>query len=502
MNPSWFLMLSLVPGNPPTAPVPPVWPMQAGPNCPPGSRAILGQPCPPIGPPAPVLAIKLLGPAGSRVQWLPGTNAPTQPTPATAAVRPGYRYVAALSQLPGRDPAVTVYPVLEVLGSLAPRTTMNPMEYPAPFALSEADVQVALSGGLVTKFIYLEDPTKAVPVAAKPDQPLEFTDLNERDAEAAARANGRLVAILRLGDRAPDPEQLAGANWPGTLWLPGQDQLAAPARGPCLPAVAIPLYDPILGPKIGTEECVTDGNDKGDRLGIGPGQKLGGLNPTDVALEYTVNGKRRVATSNEVCICAPRFVLRKVDRFASGVDLLVRLDASQQIVPVKAASMNRYPGGFLERYKPQALEGRLRPALTFVVQGVAQMEALQKPMGLATVLGVQQSIGVIEPGEITSNLDQFVVHKQVEPVGPLQSGDEVTFTLNYRNSTRHPATDIILSDSLSGRLEYVQGSAQSDRPANITTLENEAGSVVVRFDIPGPIPPGKTGVVKFRAKVR
>lgn len=210
MNPSWFLMLSLVPGNPPTAPVPPVWPMQAGPNCPPGSRAILGQPCPPIGPPAPVLAIKLLGPAGSRVQWLPGTNAPTQPTPATAAVRPGYRYVAALSQLPGRDPAVTVYPVLEVLGSLAPRTTMNPMEYPAPFALSEADVQVALSGGLVTKFIYLEDPTKAVPVAAKPDQPLEFTDLNERDAEAAARANGRLVAILRLGDRAPDPEHSPG----------------------------------------------------------------------------------------------------------------------------------------------------------------------------------------------------------------------------------------------------------------------------------------------------
>ena len=92
--------------------------------------------------------------------------------------------------------------------------------------------------------------------------------------------------------------------------------------------------------------------------------------------------------------------------------------------------------------------------------------------------------------------------KEVEPAGPVQIGDEVTFTIRYRNGTRSPVSELVLSDSLSGRLEYVPGSSQSDRPANVTTEENEAGSVVVRFEIPGPVPPGQTGTVKFRARVR
>ena len=43
---------------------------------------------------------------------------------------------------------------------------------------------------------------------------------------------------------------------------------------------------------------------------------------------------------------------------------------------------------------------------------------------------------------------------------------------------------------------------EMDRPANVTTQPNEAGSVTVRFDIPGPIPPGGYGVVTFKARVR
>jgi uncharacterized repeat protein (TIGR01451 family) len=78
----------------------------------------------------------------------------------------------------------------------------------------------------------------------------------------------------------------------------------------------------------------------------------------------------------------------------------------------------------------------------------------------------------------------------------------VTFTIRYRNGTFHSVSDLLLSDSLSGRLEYVPGSAAADRPSNVTTTENEAGSVIIRFEIPGPIPPGQTGVVKFRARVR
>jgi hypothetical protein len=42
-----------------------------------------------------------------------------------------------------------------------------------------------------------------------PDLPIEFTDLNEEDAMKSAVANGRLVAVLRFGDRVPDGDELA-----------------------------------------------------------------------------------------------------------------------------------------------------------------------------------------------------------------------------------------------------------------------------------------------------
>jgi hypothetical protein len=55
---------------------------------------------------------------------------------------------------------------------------------------------------------------------------------------------------------------------------------------------------------------------------------------------------------------------------------------------------------------------------------------------------------------------------------------------------------------LSGRLEYLPGSAETDRPANFTTADNEAGSVIVRWDLPGVLLPGQAGMVRFKAKVR
>ena len=64
------------------------------------------------------------------------------------------------------------------------------------------------------------------------------------------------------------------------------------------------------------------------------------------------------------------------------------------------------------------------------------------------------------------------------------------------------ASDLVVSDSLSGRLEYVAGSAQSDRPSNFTVAENEVGSVLLRWELPGTLLPGQAGTIKFKARVR
>jgi uncharacterized repeat protein (TIGR01451 family) len=83
-----------------------------------------------------------------------------------------------------------------------------------------------------------------------------------------------------------------------------------------------------------------------------------------------------------------------------------------------------------------------------------------------------------------------------------QVGDTVTFYLKYSNHGGQPITDVAVSDSLTGRLEYVPGSAKSDRDAVFTTQENEAGSLILRWEVSGRLLPGQSGVVSFQAKVR
>jgi uncharacterized repeat protein (TIGR01451 family) len=78
----------------------------------------------------------------------------------------------------------------------------------------------------------------------------------------------------------------------------------------------------------------------------------------------------------------------------------------------------------------------------------------------------------------------------------------VTIVIRYANTGTKAATDIVISDSLSGRLEYVVGSSQTDRPSNFSAADNEAGSSVLRWELPGTLLPGQSGTIKFKAKIR
>src|SRR5262245_54183191 len=213
MNTPLYLLLPMALANSPSgsncsicptpSPIPPRF--QVGmpyppPECPPGP------PCPPIGPPAPVLAGRVIAPEGVKASVFPGSpGAKRFSAPSVFGFRPGYIYRLELTDLPGH-PGEAIYPVLEVRGSLVPRPGMKYMDYPAPIYIGRADIEKALAGVLVTKAIYLEDPGKALPVQSKPDQPIEFTDTNDESAFKAAMENGRLVAILRFGDRMPDDD--------------------------------------------------------------------------------------------------------------------------------------------------------------------------------------------------------------------------------------------------------------------------------------------------------
>jgi uncharacterized repeat protein (TIGR01451 family) len=135
-------------------------------------------------------------------------------------------------------------------------------------------------------------------------------------------------------------------------------------------------------------------------------------------------------------------------------------------------------------------------------EGTILLIGTTRPNIIGQVEGVLIKGALVEPAELNNGLCPLTVSKSVDPVGPVHEGDEVTVTIRYVNTGNRPITDIVLNDSLSGRLEYVVGSALSDRAANFATSENEAGSVVVRWEFPGKLMPGQGGIVKFKVRVR
>src|SRR5262249_21666891 len=147
-------------------------------------------------------------PEGVRVTAYPGTSlARSYNAPTVMGLRPGYIYRFELTNLP-YNPGKVLYPEVEVRGVLVPRAGMKYMDYPIPLVFSLADIDRVMQGAVITKVIYLEDPEKAIPTEVLPDHPVETPDDTERQAIRSAGENGRLMAIVRLGDRKPSHEEL------------------------------------------------------------------------------------------------------------------------------------------------------------------------------------------------------------------------------------------------------------------------------------------------------
>lgn len=454
--------------------------------------------------PAPLVAAKFLVPKDVRVTAFPGTAmSRIYDAPALMGLRPGYAYRFELSNLP-YHPGKALYPEVEVRGTLVPRPGMKYMEHPLPLVFSQADIEKAVKGAVVTKVIYLEDPEKALPAEVNPNAPVEMPDPTDAAAIKTALANGRLMAIVRMGNLKPTAEQLKPYAIDGTILLPGEKYLRTPVAPAAFPYHAHPLYDPLLGPMGPKEECFVDGGDKGDPLGIGPNGRLGGLNPTDVGVEYTIGGRRKVTTSNVVCICSPRFMIRRVETLPNGFDHQQRAMAHVGAVGTGSIRERQQPMLEIALTKPAGFEGRVRPSSFVGKVGTGFFIGTSRPAVYAQVAGIKVVGVVVEPEQLTAFpfLCPLTVTKSVDPPGPKEPGELVTITIKYANTGNKAVDDVVISDSLSGRLEYVPGTAQSDRPSNFAASENEVGSAVVRWELPGTLLPGQSGTVKFRAKVR
>jgi uncharacterized repeat protein (TIGR01451 family) len=523
----------------------------------------LPPPPPPASGPAPLLFVRVNGPQGMHASFYPGASPGRMyATPTVAGLRPGYIYRIKLSgQHRGAD--VNLYPTLEVRGSIRCLPCLNAAKFPAPVIFTEADLDAAMEGGLVTKVIYLEHPDRAAPTAATPDFPLETDVPPCPDPFAAAWEFGRPVLIVRLGERAVDEQELAQCATPGTVLMPGEHALAPARLPPCLPYFGWEFIDPHLGPRGPEEECLHDGGDRGLKAGIDGNGNLVGLDPEDSVAEYTDSqGRRRVVCSNRVCLCTPRYAVLRIVLPLGRIDVVVgpedRRDVyGQQLArsrtPSPTATQYEQMGAILGKKKPSeaaANNGPVRLSHLCVIEAehlvtgplakiggkgpdvlterekvilaqqmklALELSAQKKPSGVDTVIGTQVTAREEGPDEIRATVEtrdlSCVCEAPIPPDKPLvlckscdhcaaQSGEVVTFTLRYTNHGGKPMTDVAVSDSLATRLEFVPGSAQSDRNAVFTVQDNEAGSSVLRWEISGRLLPGESGVVRFKARVR
>lgn len=458
---------------------------------------------PPVIPPppeSPVVGIRIIGPPGSKATFYPDCLRSTDiEAPALIGARPGYIYQFRLGNLPqGKD--VALYPTIEVIGTLRLPPPLNGLQFPVPVVITEQDVDQVLAGAYVTKVIALENPDRAAPVQTSADAPLETVVPPERNLLEEAWVLGRPMLVVRIGHRQLSFEELSARAIPNTLLLPG-GPLGMPPVPPNVPYKCFPVTDPIHGLDWEEEGVIKDGGDAPPFAGLDAQGKLGGLGPKDTIAEYSDScGRRQLAISNRVCILVPRYVVVRTDITPVGYDLLVG-PAHKRVVVGQEVVLMRVPPIITDQVEqPEVMKNRQRPVSIQEAQTVITLEQM---LSTGLIIGQQGSQVVIGTAQKKCEppCKPLYLCKEADRL-TADIGDVVTFTLRYSNPGGQPIDDVVINDSLTGRLQYVVGSWKSDREANFSMQENEAGSLILRWEVPGKLLPGETGVITFQAKVR
>ncbi len=147
--------------------------------------------------------VQVRGPEGLEVSVAVGGQFDSpQSTPAMFGMLIGPVYRLKVTRIP-RNEGYEVYPTIEVINRLYPPAGLE-NHFPIPVHFTLEELEMALSGRLVTRVIYLEDPQSALPVRDTLDQQRYYEVRSADDPLKVADRLGRPVAIMRMGSRTPE----------------------------------------------------------------------------------------------------------------------------------------------------------------------------------------------------------------------------------------------------------------------------------------------------------
>jgi uncharacterized repeat protein (TIGR01451 family) len=448
----------------------------------------------------PLFYIRFVGPAGAKLTIVREEPEPHRlELPALVGFRPGYAYRIAVTDLPGR-PGAAYYSTVEIRGSMLLSPKLRNADFPASVVFRDDELDKLAYGTLLRKMIVLEKPDVAVPSPSNPDEPIELPLLPDRDPMAQAVDHGLPLAVLYMGPRRYEIEEMRAAA--GTIYLPGDKAFGPPTVPPMMPATCYSLIDPIAKMAHPAEwTTVYDGGDINLRAGFDKAGRLVGVDPTDtVAVYVDSKGNKKVVCSNRVALCIPRFIFLRGD-ITPDVSATIRLPTAAVAVktPQESGSTSKT---ITYRQKAQvelALERR-RPTSSTNIYGTAVQGTIKGLEIIATIRSSQIIDGLKKPARSEEDVPLIII-KWPDRHGVLP-GELLTWSLRFTNPGKLPINDVSVVDNLTPRFEYVPGTSKTDRDGTFTFQPNEVGSSVLRWDFTEPLQPGESGMITFQVKVR
>ena len=351
-------------------------------------------------------------------------------------------------------------------------------------------------------------------------------------------------------------DTLPGEAWTGApSGAPPQERLnvnPGAHLGIPLPQVNIAPWSPpgIQGPWP-ADEYLEDGGDRDVQVTVAPNFRVGGLDMEDTVVHYdTIDGQTIVKPSNKVCIYAPRFgAVRKVTsvEISEQRDQVVQagapvklgiqdetLRATTAVQPVQPVANIGTKQLSIERLKQPAVpisqllmayavEDRLKAYEDFAVIRNGVLEEAQKPrlaiavdaaltwaqnQAVQVVLDHKQAIALTGDQRVQTTFRADTPNNpclrviKVASANTAKPGDVIDFTIRFDNVGDQTIGNVTLIDSLTTRLEYVEGSAQASREAQFLPELNEGDSLTLRWEFTDPLPASGGGLVRFQCRVR
>jgi uncharacterized repeat protein (TIGR01451 family) len=111
------------------------------------------------------------------------------------------------------------------------------------------------------------------------------------------------------------------------------------------------------------------------------------------------------------------------------------------------------------------------------------------------------------------NVEEYVVVEDRRTPGDLkivklvdkpaaEPGEVLSFVLRFENTGERDLYYVAITDNLTPRLEYIEGTADCDRAGTFSTEDNGEGSVVLRFELSESLEGGSGGMLTFQCRVR